>query len=59
MKIKSWKTTAAAVALALVAAAAGLNWITAEQATAIGLALGAFGFAAAKDSNVTGGTTQQ
>ena len=57
--IKNWKTTAAGVCVGLIAAATYLNWITADQAAAITAALTGLGLIAAKDSNVTGGTTKQ
>ncbi len=57
--MKSWKTTVAGIAVAIVAAATALGYITETQGTAIMGALAALGLAAAKDSNVTGGTKQQ
>jgi hypothetical protein len=56
---KNWKTTLAGVAIGLVTALSALNIISVEAATAIISALAALGFVVAKDSNVTGGTTQQ
>lgn len=57
--MKNWKTTAAGISVALVAALLSLGYITEEQATAIGLLLTAIGFGYSKDKNVTGGTTKQ
>lgn len=57
--MKNWKTTAAGIAVALVASLLALGHITEEQATAIGLFLTAIGFGYSKDNNVTGGTTKQ
>jgi len=52
--IKNWKTTAAGVALALVTVATTFHWITSEQAAAINGVLMTFGFAIAKDNDVSG-----
>ncbi len=52
--MKSWKTTVAGIATALIAVATALHWITIEQGTAISAALVSFGLMAAKDSNVSG-----
>ena len=57
--MKSWKTTAAAVLVALTGAALALHWITADVATAIGVIATSLGLAFAKDGNVTGGTVKQ
>lgn len=57
--MKNWKTTVAGVAVALIALLTYTHILTAEQATAIMGALTSLGLVAAKDSNVTGGTTQQ
>lgn len=57
--MKSWKTTTAAILIALTGAAVALHYITPDVATAIGTILVSLGFAAAKDSNVTGGNTPQ
>ena len=59
MKMKNWKTTVAGIAVAAVAAATALHWITGDQATAILGALAAIGLIGAKDSNVTGGSVKQ
>lgn len=56
--IKNWKTTVAGLAVAAIAVATALNWITADQSAAITAALVSLGLIAAKDSNVTGGTQQ-
>ena len=57
--MKSWKTTVAGIAIAAVAAATALHYITGDQATAILGALAALGLVSAKDGNVTGGTKKQ
>lgn len=57
--MKNWKTTVAGIAIGLTAGLAALHVITAEQAGAVMAALATFGLIAAKDSNVTGGTTKQ
>jgi hypothetical protein len=57
--MKNWKTTIAGIAVAAIAAASYLGWITAEQAGAITAALTGLGLIAAKDSNVTGGNVKQ
>lgn len=57
--MKNWKTTAAGIAVAIIAAATYMGWITSEQAAAITGALTGLGLIAAKDSNVTGGNTKQ
>lgn len=57
--MKSWKTTAAGILVAAVAAATALGYITPEQSAAIMGALTAIGLVVAKDSNVTGGSTPQ
>ena len=59
--MKNWKTTLAGV-LAIIPGALHLafpNVITVDVATAITTILVAFGLIAAKDGNVTGGTTPQ
>lgn len=55
--MKNWKTTAAGGAIAVIAAATALGYLSAEQATAISAALTAVGLSLAKDHNVTGGST--
>lgn len=55
----SWKTTAAAIIVALTGAALALHFITPQVATAIGVIAVSLGLAVAKDSNVTGGTVKQ
>ena len=57
--MKNWKTNIAAAAIAVIAISTAMGWLTPEQSTTIIAALAAFGFAVAKDSNVTGGTVQQ
>ena len=57
--MKSWKTTAAAVIIAITGAAVALHWISNDVALAIGTIAGALGLASAKDNNVTGGTVKQ
>lgn len=54
--IKNWKTTVAGIAVAAIAVATALGWITAEQSASISAALVSLGLIAAKDNNVTGGT---
>ena len=49
--IKNWKTTAAGIAVALIAVATSLHWLTAEQAASITGVLTAFGLAIAKDND--------
>lgn len=52
--MKNWKTNLAALVTAAVGVAAAMGWITADVASAI-LTIGvAFGFAVAKDNNVSG-----
>jgi hypothetical protein len=57
--MKNWKTTLAGIAVAAIAAATALNWLTIEQGMSITAALVAVGLIAAKDNNVTGGTVKQ
>jgi hypothetical protein len=57
--MKNWKTTLAGVLAILVALATTMHWITAEVAAAVTTILVSFGLMAAKDKNVTGGTTPQ
>ena len=52
--MKNWKTTLAALILALSGVAVSLGWIPAEVGTAIITIAGALGFAVAKDHNVSG-----
>lgn len=52
--MKNWRTNLAALVTASIGIASAMGWISAEVASAI-LTIGvAFGFAVAKDSNVTG-----
>ena len=51
--MKNWKTTLAAVIIALSGAATAMNWITPEVLTAILTIAGACGFALAKDHNTS------
>lgn len=52
--MKNWRTNLAALVTAAIGVASAMGWISAEVASAI-LTIGvAFGFAVAKDSNVTG-----
>jgi hypothetical protein len=59
--MKSWKTTLAGIAAILpqVLHAIFPNVVTIEVATGLSSLFAAIGLIAAKDSNVTGGTTQQ
>lgn len=57
--MKNWKTTAAGVLVALLAAATYFGWLTEEQGTSIMGLLTALGLFAAKDNNVTGGSVKQ
>ena len=57
--MKNWKTTLAAVITALAGVAVSLKWISPEVSVAILTIAATFGFAYAKDNNVTGGTTKQ
>lgn len=57
--MKNWKTTVAGIAVAAIAGATALGYLTTEQAASITAALTALGFLAAKDSNVTGGSVKQ
>lgn len=57
--MKNWKTTLAGIAVAAIAGATALGWITVEQGVSITGALVAVGLIAAKDGNVTGGTVKQ
>ena len=52
--MKNWKTNLAALIVAGTGIATAMGWITAEVSAAILTISGAFGFAVAKDSNVTG-----
>ena len=56
---KNWKTTAAGVLVALLAAATYFGWLTQEQSISITSVLTALGLIAAKDNNVTGGNVKQ
>ena len=56
---KNWKTTLAGVIVAATGIAVSLHYISQEVATAIITIAGALGLVAAKDGNVTGGTTPQ
>ena len=56
---KNWKTTAAGVLVALLAAATYFGWLTQEQSISITSVLTALGLIAAKDNNVTGGNIKQ
>ena len=56
---KNWKTTAAGVLVALLAAATYFGWLTEEQGMSIPSVLTALGLIAAKDNNVTGGDVKQ
>lgn len=56
---KNWKTTAAGVMVAILAAATYFGWLTEEQGTSIMGLLTALGLFAAKDNNVTGGDVKQ
>lgn len=56
---KNWKTTAAGVLVALLAAATYFGWLTQEQSISITSVLTALGLIAAKDNNVTGGDVKQ
>ena len=52
--MKNWKTNLAAVITAAIGVASAMGWISADVASAI-LTIGvAFGFAVAKDNNVSG-----
>ena len=51
---RNWKTTLAAVIIALSGAATAMKWISPEVATSILTIAGAFGLAVAKDHNVSG-----
>ena len=57
--MKNWKTTAAGVLVALLAAATYFGWLTQEQSISITSVLTALGLIAAKDNNVTGGNIKQ
>ena len=57
--MKNWKTTLAAVIVALIGAAAAMEYITPDVAGAITTIAVSIGLIAAKDSDVTGGTKQQ
>ena len=57
--MKNWKTNLAAVITALAGVAVSLKWISPEVSVAILTIAATFGFAYAKDNNVTGGTTKQ
>ena len=57
--MKNWKTTAAGVLVALLAAATYFGWLTEEQGKSITSVLTALGLIAAKDGNVTGGSVKQ
>lgn len=56
---KNWKTTAAGVLVALLAAAFYFGWLTEELWMSITSVLTALGLIAAKDNNVTGGSVKQ
>lgn len=51
---RNWKTTLAAVIIALTGAATAMNWITPEVSTAILTIAASFGLVMAKDHNVSG-----
>ena len=57
--MKSWKTTLAGAIVLLTGVAVTMKWITSDVATAVITIAGALGLVAAKDSNVTGGSTPQ
>lgn len=57
--MKNWKTTLAGLIVAGVGTAVAMHWISAEVGGAILTIATAVGLIAAKDSNVTGGTTKQ
>jgi len=52
--MKSWKTTIAGVAVAVIALATYLGWVTVDQAAQITAALTALGLIVAKDGDVSG-----
>ena len=52
--MKSWKTTIAGVAVAVIALCTYLGWISGEQAGQITAALTAIGLIIAKDGDVSG-----
>lgn len=57
--MKNWKTTLAALIVALIGAATAMEYITPSIAGAIMTIAVSLGLIAAKDSDVTGGTKQQ
>jgi hypothetical protein len=57
--MKNWKTTLAGILAIAVTVATSMNWISLEVAGAITTILVSLGLIAAKDGNVTGGTTKQ
>ena len=57
--MKNWKTSIAGILVILITVATTLGWITPAIAAAITSLLVSLGLMAAKDNNVTGGTTPQ